>query len=261
VQIRAEAYFLEAPGAPLARRELVLPQPRRHQAIVQVLACGLCPTDRGLWSGATPARHPLPLVLGHQVIGKVVLAWERFGHLVGRLAMVPAIVPCGDCEACQSGRDEDCEELRLLGCDLHGGFATHLLVPSVALLRLDGAPSWIDVRELAPLVDAAAAASAVQRGATEWRASADRLGKPEQLAAELMSVLSAPAAACQVDSSAAASGRCPRELYQKTLQLAFDGQLALNKLVTIAPLSNLGQLLENETLLRSCGRLVLDPSE
>jgi hypothetical protein len=136
------------------------------------------------------------------------------------------------------------------------------LVPSVALLRLDGAPSWIDVRELAPLIDAAAAASgSVQRGAAEWRASADRLGKPEQLAAELMSVLSAPAAACQVDSSAAASGRCPPELYQKTLQLAFDGQLALNKLVTIAPLSSLGQLLENETLLRSSGRLALDPTK
>jgi len=201
-------------------------------------------------------------VLGHQVIGKVVLAWERFGHLVGRLAMVPAIVPCGDCEACQSGRDEDCEELRLLGCDLHGGFATHLLVPSVALLRLDGAPSWIDVRELAPLVDAAAAASgSVRRAAAEQPASADRRGKPEQLAAELMSVLSAPPAACQVYPSPTAAGRCPAGLYQKALQLAFDGQLGLDKLVTIAPLSSLGQLLENETLLRSSGRLVLDPTK
>src|ERR1035437_1177228 len=71
------------------------------EALVQVAGCGVCHTDVSFWHGGVQTRHPLPLTLGHEVSGTVIAGPEA---LIGKAVIVPAVLPCGDCFLCNSGR-------------------------------------------------------------------------------------------------------------------------------------------------------------
>ncbi len=146
--MRTEAYFLEKTGAPLARREHTLADPGAAEALVAVEACGLCHTDLAFASGSVRPRHPLPLVLGHEVTGRVIAAGDEYASLVGRPVLVPAVLPCGDCAFCRGGRSNACPGQKMPGNDVHGGFAGHLLVPAGPLVPLDDAPAHVRLDEL-----------------------------------------------------------------------------------------------------------------
>ena len=97
------------------------------QALVEVCGCGVCHTDIGFLEGV-PTRHELPLVLGHEVSGRVLEVGEGApASLVGRSVIVPAVLPCGECAMCAKGRGEICKKQVFPGNDVHGGFATHLV--------------------------------------------------------------------------------------------------------------------------------------
>jgi 6-hydroxycyclohex-1-ene-1-carbonyl-CoA dehydrogenase len=161
---RASAWFLDAAGAPLAARALDLDEPGPAEAVVEVLACGLCHTDLGFADGSVKTRHPLPLVLGHEVVGTVRAAGERFTRLVGTPVIVPAVLPCGACEFCRAGRGNACPRQKMPGNDVHGGFATHLLVPAAPLVPVGDAPEGFALDELSVVADAVSTAyQAVRR--------------------------------------------------------------------------------------------------
>jgi 6-hydroxycyclohex-1-ene-1-carbonyl-CoA dehydrogenase len=103
------------------------------EVLVEVAGCGVCHTDLGFFYDGVPTRHPFPLVLGHEVAGTVVEAGEGARDWVGRQVVVPAVIPCGDCEACDAGRGAVCPQQVFPGNDLDGGFATHLVVPARGL--------------------------------------------------------------------------------------------------------------------------------
>ncbi len=166
MSLTARAYFLDAPGAPLVCRELNLPEPASGEAIVQVIACGLCHTDLGFASGAVPTKHQLPLVLGHEVVGTVVAAGNGASSLVGKRVIVPAVLPCGTCAFCRAGRGNACPDQKMPGNDIHGGFATHMLVPAAPLVPLGSENG--DVRKLSVVADAVSTAyQAVRRAGLE----------------------------------------------------------------------------------------------
>jgi len=160
--ITAQAWFLEQTGRPLVQHDLEIADPGPGEAIVEVIACGLCHTDLGYFDGSVRPNHALPLVLGHEVVGTVVAAADA--SLVGKPVIVPAVLPCGKCAFCLAGRGNACTSQKMPGNDIHGGFATHLLVPSAPLVRLDGAPQGMDLRLLSVVADAVSTAwQAVRR--------------------------------------------------------------------------------------------------
>jgi len=156
--ITAEGYFLETPGQPLVRRALELPDPGPGQALVEVTACGLCHTDLSFADGSVKTRHPLPLVLGHEITGRVVAAGDGATDLIGQPVLVPAVLPCGDCAFCRAGRGNACPHQTMPGNDDHGGFATHVLVPAHPLVSLAGAPDGFALDELSVVADAVSTA-------------------------------------------------------------------------------------------------------
>lgn len=151
---RASGYFLETPDRPLVAREFDLPEPAPNEALVEVLACGLCHTDLGFADGSVAPRHPLPLVLGHEIVGTVVAAGSEVEGLNGRRVLVPAVLPCGVCAFCRAGRSNACPEQKMPGNDVDGGFATHVLVPGAPLVDLTDAPAEVDLRQLSVVADA-----------------------------------------------------------------------------------------------------------
>ena len=154
--ITAQAWFLEQPGQPLVQRPLEIPDPGPGEAIVEVIACGLCHTDLGYADGSVRTNHALPLVLGHEVVGTVVAAHDA--SLIGTPVIVPAVLPCGTCAFCLAGRGNACTSQKMPGNDIHGGFSTHLLVPSAPLVSLAGAPEGTDLRLLSVVADAVSTA-------------------------------------------------------------------------------------------------------
>lgn len=156
--LQAKAWFLDKGGEPLVFRDHQPPDPQDHEALVEVMACGLCHTDLGYADGSVPTKHGLPLVLGHEVVGRVIAAGARFSHLVGRRVIVPAVLPCGDCEYCRSGRGNACPRQAMPGNDVHGGFSTHLTVPAAPLVDIEDAPAHLDVRLLSVVADAVSTA-------------------------------------------------------------------------------------------------------
>ena len=128
-----KALRLTAPGAPLVLEELPVPVPAAGQVRVRVAGCGVCHTDIGFWRDGVPTRHALPLTLGHEVSGVVDAADEPFRHLIGREVIVPAVIPCGECELCRGGRGNACRAQVMPGNDLDGGFAESLVVPGRGL--------------------------------------------------------------------------------------------------------------------------------
>ena len=154
----ADAWMLTAAGEPLTQRSLPMADPDHGEAIVEVIGCGVCHTDLGFADGSVRPNHPLPLILGHEVVGRVVATGAGAEDLLSCEVLVPAVLPCGDCAFCAAGRGNACVQQKMPGNDIHGGFATHLRVPAAPLVRLDGAPAGFDVRQLAVVADAVSTA-------------------------------------------------------------------------------------------------------
>jgi 6-hydroxycyclohex-1-ene-1-carbonyl-CoA dehydrogenase len=130
--MRVSAWVVRTPGQPM-EPETREEQPGPGEVLVRVAGCGVCHTDLGFFDGRVPTRHALPLALGHEVSGTVVAAGASATDWEGREVVVPAVLPCGTCEACQAGRGSICERQVFPGNDLHGGFASHLRVPAAGL--------------------------------------------------------------------------------------------------------------------------------
>jgi len=110
--VRIRAAVLEEFGQPLAVQEVDLAEPRAGEALVRLVACGICHTDLYTASGADPTGYA-PCVLGHEGAGVV----ERVGEGVTLVApgdhVVTLFAPeCGVCLHCRSGRTNRCVAIR-----------------------------------------------------------------------------------------------------------------------------------------------------
>jgi len=116
-----KAMVLDSPGTPLREAELPAPEPGPGRVVVAVDACGVCRTDLHVVDGELPDPK-LPLVPGHQVVGRVVEPGERFA--VGARVGIPWLGwTCGECRYCLSGRENLCDRARFTGYQLDGGYA------------------------------------------------------------------------------------------------------------------------------------------
>lgn len=119
-------------GEPMLQEEREA-SPEPGDVLVEVAGCGVCHTDLGFYYEGVPTRHPLPLVLGHEISGQIAEAGEGAEAWLGAQVVVPAVIPCGECEACAAGHGSICPRQIFPGNDIHGGFASHVVVPAIGL--------------------------------------------------------------------------------------------------------------------------------
>jgi len=151
----AHGYRLVAVGQRLERFELPPLEPAPDEVVVEVSGCGICHTDVGFAVDGVPTRKPLPLVLGHEISGRVVAAGDNARAWLGRLVIVPAVVPCGDCPACRANRPTICRNQFMPGNDGDGGFATHTRVPARGLCPVpEPLPPGLSAESLSVVADA-----------------------------------------------------------------------------------------------------------
>ncbi len=117
------AMVLVKPHEPLKMMDLTVPKPDVDQVLIRVEACGVCRTDLHIYDGEL--THPkLPLILGHQVVGRVVSDGKCFkaGDRVG----VPWLAKsCGHCHYCVADKENLCDNGLYMGYQLNGGYAEY----------------------------------------------------------------------------------------------------------------------------------------
>jgi 6-hydroxycyclohex-1-ene-1-carbonyl-CoA dehydrogenase len=151
----AYGFQLSAVGSPLHLAELPTLAPKDDEVIVKVAACGVCHTDVGFACDGVPTRHPLPLVLGHEIVGRVIAAGDKAAQWMGQAVIVPAVISCGECPACKAGRPTICRHQFMPGNDGDGGFATHVRVPARGLCRVpEKLPQGVSLEALSVVADA-----------------------------------------------------------------------------------------------------------
>jgi 6-hydroxycyclohex-1-ene-1-carbonyl-CoA dehydrogenase len=151
-----EGWYMIAPGARLERRELAVPAPGPGEAVIEVAGCGVCHTDLSFLHQGVKTRAALPLVLGHEISGYVrAVGPGTDSALVGRAVIVPAVLPCGECDLCRAGRRAVCRTQVMPGNDRHGGYASHVTVPARYLCAVpERLLATHDLWELAVVSDA-----------------------------------------------------------------------------------------------------------
>jgi propanol-preferring alcohol dehydrogenase len=145
--LAVRAMILDSPGSPLRQVELPDPEPALGEILVSVSACGVCRTDLHIVDGEL-TEPKLPLVPGHQIVGRALTAGERFA------AGDPVGIPWlgwtdGECRYCKSGRENLCDRARFTGYDIDGGYAELVTADERYCTPL---PAGFDTTQTAPLL-------------------------------------------------------------------------------------------------------------
>ena len=151
------SWMMNAPGEALAKSELEPFSPGPREVTVKVAGCGVCHTDLGYFYDGVRTTHPLPLVLGHEISGHVIATGEETASWEGKAVVVPAVIPCGNCDLCRRGRETICRNQKMPGNDIHGGFATHVTVPANGLCEVNEqrlSAAGLDLADVSVLADA-----------------------------------------------------------------------------------------------------------
>ena len=132
---KIQTWQMVEPGK-LERTSIDVPELKPGEVLVEVAACGVCHTDVGYFYEGVPTVSKPPLTLCHEISGRVVAGDEK---LLGKEVIVPAVMPCNNCEICASGRGNRCLKQKMPGnsMGIYGGFYTHIPVPSAALCVIE----------------------------------------------------------------------------------------------------------------------------
>jgi propanol-preferring alcohol dehydrogenase len=138
---------------PLRLEEVAAPVPGPGDVLVRVEACGVCHSDLHLADGDWPQLAKIvkrPLILGHEVVGRVVEVGPDVRELVpgDRVGIAWVHSTCGSCEQCGEGRENLCTAQVVTGAMVDGGFADFALARASHALRV---PATLSSLEAAPL--------------------------------------------------------------------------------------------------------------
>ncbi len=139
---------------PLELMELPVPVPGKNEILLKVSTCGICHTELDEIEGRTPPLQ-LPIVPGHQVIGRV----EAVGNKVStvktgdRIGVAWIFFACGECKFCLAGNENLCQAFEATGRDANGGYAQYMIVAENFVYSI---PEIFSDVEAAPLLCAGA---------------------------------------------------------------------------------------------------------
>ena len=122
------AALLTGYGAPLALETVPRPVPKADEVLVKIEASGVCFTDVHIWRGDHAAPDPLPLIMGHEGVGRVVALGAEEGRLkIGDLVGIGYVFgACGHCKECLTGGENYCGDFDATGFNVSGCFAEYV---------------------------------------------------------------------------------------------------------------------------------------
>ena len=142
-------------GKPMELQEIPIPDIGEKDILIHIRAAGICHSDAHYRAGRS-TMGMMPITLGHEVAGVV----EKIGvqvstHKVGDRVCLHYNISCGNCYYCNTGNDQFCDSVKMIGHHLDGGYAEYIAVPARNAIHL---PDEIPFEEGATLMCASATA-------------------------------------------------------------------------------------------------------
>lgn len=176
----ATVLVLESFGEPLRPREVGIPEVGPGAVLVEIVAAGICGSDLDIAGGKDP-RIRLPVVLGHEGVGRVVSVGGERADVFGRPLREGDLVTwnrglsCGHCRMCAVKKQPAlCPNRRVYGITiaadeapgLNGCYASHIyLRPATDIIKL---PEGVDAAAVvAATCSGATAAHAIEQAGVE----------------------------------------------------------------------------------------------
>lgn len=129
-----KAVRLYRPGD-IRYEEVEIPQIKENEVLINVKATGACGSDipRAMETGA----HVSPIILGHEFAGKVKEVGKGVKNIKknDRVTAYP-LLPCYQCEFCESGMYNLCNNYSYIGSRENGSFAEYIKLPAENVLKL-----------------------------------------------------------------------------------------------------------------------------
>jgi 6-hydroxycyclohex-1-ene-1-carbonyl-CoA dehydrogenase len=147
-----KAAVYHGPDRPLDVTEVATPSPGAGEVLVRVAGCGMCHTDlHYLDHGVKTFKDP-PVILGHEAAGTIEAVGKGVrGHDAGDRVLIPAVLSCGRCGFCRKGRENLCDNLRMLGNHMDGAYAEFVVVPAQELIPV---PESLPLEQASVIADA-----------------------------------------------------------------------------------------------------------
>ncbi len=147
---KCRAMVLTAPRT-MSLQLFDLPQIGEEDGLLQVELVGVCGSDPGIFAGKTTrGPRPYPLILGHEIVGRIAAVGEeaqkRWGVREGDRAVIEYSFGCGKCLYCLSGNYNLCEESyaygSMISCKhpphLFGGYSEYVYLHPRAMVHKIG---------------------------------------------------------------------------------------------------------------------------
>jgi len=127
-----DTWQMTEPGT-LKKTRVPMPDLAPGDVVVKIAGCGVCHTDLSYFYMGVPTVQKPPLSLGHEISGVVI---GEYGNsepsMIGKEVVVPAVIPCGECELCKTGRSNRCLAQKMPGnsMGIYGGYSSHIVAQS-----------------------------------------------------------------------------------------------------------------------------------
>jgi threonine dehydrogenase-like Zn-dependent dehydrogenase len=159
---------------PLELKEFEVPLLEEKQVLVKIEAAGVCGSDVHMWKGEDP-RTPLPIILGHEGVGRVVEVKGDKRYLSGEKVKARDLIlwnrgmSCGECFECQALNEPSlCRSRKVYGinisCEaapqLNGCYSEHIILrENTDIFKLDS-----KVKDPSILVSASCSGATIAHG-------------------------------------------------------------------------------------------------
>lgn len=133
--------------------ELDMPKAGADEAVIKVMACGICGTDVHIYEGDEgAAATPPKTVLGHEFAGVVTEVGENVKNVkVGDRVCVDPNKLCGSCRYCRSAVGHFCEHMVGIGTTVNGGFEQFCAVPESQIYKIAETTSFEEAAMAEPV--------------------------------------------------------------------------------------------------------------
>jgi len=147
-----KAAVFHGANQPLKIEEVEKPRIKANEILLKIAACGVCHTDLHYIDHGVPTFKQPPMILGHECSGIVEeIGVEVQNIKVGDKALLPAVLSCGDCFFCRTGRENICQNMIMLGNNVDGAYAEYIAAPAKDAFHL---PDELPLEEASIIADA-----------------------------------------------------------------------------------------------------------
>lgn len=109
---------------------------------IKIKSVGICGSDVGIYNGTNPMAE-YPRIIGHEMTGIVEEAGEDVKDLkIGDHVSVDPVIYCGECKNCKNERYNICENLKVRGVHVDGGFQEKIVVKEHQAYKVNENMPW-----------------------------------------------------------------------------------------------------------------------